>query len=74
MQSVERGAILQTCLKQLSSAHREVLDLVYYHEQSIEEVARITGVPANTVKTRVFYARKRVAELLAARGVERACL
>jgi RNA polymerase sigma-70 factor (ECF subfamily) len=74
MQSVERSAILQTCLKQLSSAHREVLDLVYYHDQSIEEVARITGVPANTVKTRVFYARKRVAELLAARGVERACL
>jgi RNA polymerase sigma-70 factor, ECF subfamily len=74
MQSVERSAILQTCLKQLSSAHREVLDLVYYHDQSIEEVARITGVPANTVKTRVFYARMRVVELLAARGVERACL
>jgi hypothetical protein len=31
-------------------------------------------VPANTVKTRIFYARKRVAELLAARGVEQACL
>jgi RNA polymerase sigma-70 factor (ECF subfamily) len=74
MQSVGRSAILQTCLKQLSRAHREVLDLVYYHDQSIEEVARVTGVPANTVKTRVFHARKRVAELLAARGVEQVCL
>jgi RNA polymerase sigma-70 factor (ECF subfamily) len=74
MQSVERSTILQACLKQLSNAHREVLDLVYYHEQSMEEVARITGVPVNTVKTRVFYARKRVAELLAARGVGRECL
>jgi RNA polymerase sigma-70 factor (ECF subfamily) len=74
MQSTERSAIVQTCLKQLSHAHREVLDLVYYHDQSIEEVARITGVPANTVKTRVFYARKRVAELLVACCVEQACL
>jgi RNA polymerase sigma-70 factor (ECF subfamily) len=73
-QTVERSAILQTCLRQLSSAHREVIDLVYYQEQSIEEVARILGVPQNTVKTRVFYARKRIAELLAAHGVERACL
>jgi RNA polymerase sigma-70 factor (ECF subfamily) len=29
-------------------------------------------VPQNTVKTRMFYARKRIGELLAARGLERA--
>jgi RNA polymerase sigma-70 factor, ECF subfamily len=58
----------------LSSAHRQVIDLVYYHELSIEEIARIIGVPQNTVKTRVFHARKRIAELMAARGVERAYL
>lgn len=73
MQSAERSAILQTCLKQLSNAHREGLDLVYYHDQSIDEVIRITGVPTSTLKTRVFYARKRIAELLAGRGVEQAC-
>lgn len=73
-QKSERGAILQDCLKQLSSAHREVVDLIYYHEQSIEEVARITGVPENTVKTRVFHARKKIAELMAARGLDRAYL
>jgi len=74
MQRADRSAHLQACLKQLSSAHREVIDLVYYHEQSIAEVARIIGVPENTVKTRVFYARKRIAELMAERGVERASL
>jgi DNA-directed RNA polymerase specialized sigma24 family protein len=31
-------------------------------------------VPLNTVKTRMFYARKRIAALLAARGIEQACL
>jgi RNA polymerase sigma-70 factor (ECF subfamily) len=51
-----------------------VLDLIYYHEQSIEDVARIIGVPPGTVKTRAFHARKHVAELMAARGLERASL
>jgi len=74
MQKTDRRAMLQACLSQLSNAHRQVIDLVYYHEQSIEEIARITGVPQNTVKTRVFHARKRIAELMAARGLERAYL
>jgi RNA polymerase sigma-70 factor, ECF subfamily len=68
------SAILRSCLEQLSPAHREVLDLIYYHEQSIANVAQIVGVPQNTVKTRAFHARKRVAQLMAARGIERAWL
>ena len=67
-----RGAVLRQCLTQLSSAHREIIDLVYYHEKSVDEVATITGVPAATVKTRMFYARKRLAELLAAAGIDTA--
>jgi RNA polymerase sigma-70 factor, ECF subfamily len=51
-----------------------VIDLVYYHEQSIDEVAEIIGVTQSTVKTRMFYARKRIAEMMAERGVERAWL
>jgi RNA polymerase sigma-70 factor, ECF subfamily len=70
----KRGAILLDCLKQLSPAHRETLDLIYYHEQSIAEVAQITGVSENTVKTRAFYARKQMAQLMAARGIESAAL
>jgi RNA polymerase sigma-70 factor, ECF subfamily len=74
VQKTERSDLLQECLEQLSLAHREVVDLVYYHEQSIGEVAQIIGVPESTVKTRVFYARKRIAELMAERGIERAWL
>ena len=74
MQHVNRSAIVQSCLKELSSAHREVIDLIYYHGQSIEEVAAIVGIPQNTVKTRAFHARKRVAELMAERGLDRAWL
>ena len=65
----DRSAIVQQCLSQLSTLHREVLDLVYYHEKSVDEVAEIVGVPENTVKTRMFYARKRMQTLLGAAGV-----
>ena len=41
-----------------------MLDLVYYHEKSIEEVSTIIRAPRNTVKTRMFYAGKRLAQLL----------
>ena len=69
MQNRQRSEILQSCLKQLSAAHREIIDLVYYHEKSIEEVSEIIGVPQNTVKTRMFYARKRLGELMEAQGL-----
>ena len=61
---------LRECLAALSLEHWEVLDLVYYHEKSVEEVAEIVGISRNTVKTRLFYARKKLAELLKAAGVE----
>jgi RNA polymerase sigma-70 factor (ECF subfamily) len=65
----DRNIIVQKCLTQLSPAHREVIDLVYYHEKSVEEVAKIVGVPAATVKTRMFYARSKMADLLKDAGV-----
>ncbi len=73
-QENQRGAILRDCLAQLAPAHRQILDLIYYREQSVSEAARIVGAPPNTVKTRAYHARKRVAQLMAARGVERAWL
>jgi RNA polymerase sigma-70 factor, ECF subfamily len=64
-----RNTIVQKCLTQLSPAHREVIDLVYYHEKSVDEVAKIVGVPPATVKTRMFYARSKMADLLKNAGV-----
>jgi RNA polymerase sigma-70 factor (ECF subfamily) len=60
----DTGAVMRKCVEHLSAEHREIIDLVYYHEQSIEEVAQIVGIPANTVKTRMFYARRHLRELL----------
>ena len=71
MQKRQQISMLQECLTQLSPAHREIVDLVYYHGKTIEDVAAIVRVPANTVKTRMFYARKRIGELMAAKGLDR---
>lgn len=71
LEKKDKSALIRTCLTGLSADHREIIDLVYYHEKSVEEVAQIIGIPENTVKTRMFYARKRLAELLKAAGVER---
>jgi RNA polymerase sigma-70 factor (ECF subfamily) len=66
------ATILQQCLTALSPAHREVIDLVYYHGRSIAEVANVTGATLNTVKTRMFHARKRLASLLGTHGLNAA--
>jgi RNA polymerase sigma-70 factor, ECF subfamily len=71
LQKDDKGAAIRACLMKLSAEHREVVDLVYYHEKSLEEVAAITGVPEATVKTRLFYARKKLSELLAGAGIDR---
>jgi RNA polymerase sigma-70 factor (ECF subfamily) len=63
-----RSEVIRKCLSRLSAVQREVIDLVYYHEKSVAEVARIVGVPANTVKTRMFHARQRIGALLHAAG------
>jgi RNA polymerase sigma-70 factor (ECF subfamily) len=69
LQGKRRAEILRRCLTQLTPEHREIIDLVYYHEKSVQEVAEIIGIPGNTVKTRMFYARKKLSELLQLQGI-----
>jgi RNA polymerase sigma-70 factor, ECF subfamily len=59
-----RNETLRQALTKLSTEHKLVIDLVYYHEKSVEEVAQILDVPTATVKTRMFYARKKLAVLI----------
>jgi RNA polymerase sigma-70 factor (ECF subfamily) len=71
LQKKDTGGVLRKAIGALSAEHREVIDLVYYHEKSVEEVAQIVGIPEATVKTRMFYARKRLGELLKQQGLDR---
>src|SRR6266545_4650295 len=64
LQKKNRSELLRDSLASLSPEHGEVIDLVYYHGKSVREVADIVGVAEATVKTRMFYARKKLAELV----------
>jgi len=68
----ETKGILRTCIDKLSPAHREIIDMFYYHEKSVAEVSGMIGIPEATVKSRIFYARKRLARLLVDAGFDAA--
>jgi len=67
----ERDAIVAHCLKSLPPTHRQLIDFFYFQDKSIAEVAKLTGVPANTVKTRMFRARQLMGEFLKEHSVDR---
>lgn len=56
-------------MDQLTEEHREVLKLTYFEDKSVKEAAEILAISENTVKTRMFYARKRLAQLLEKAGI-----
>ncbi len=55
---------IPAALKQLSPDHRQVVELTYFSGFSYREIAEIAGCPVNTVKTRMFHARRRLKVLL----------
>jgi RNA polymerase sigma-70 factor (ECF subfamily) len=61
-------AQLDSALSGLSAEHRAVMELTYYQGYSCREIAEITGCPVATVKTRMFYARRKMKSLLTQRG------
>ena len=56
---------LQRALSGLSADHRAVVDLCYFHGMAYADIAQVVGCPPETVKTRMFYARRRLRLLLA---------
>lgn len=67
----EAGQLIYLALKKLPLKHREVIDLIFIHEMTYEEVAKILDIPINTVKTRIFYAKEKLREILENMGVNR---
>lgn len=68
---LDKGQQIRACMDKLSRDHRTIIDLVYYHEKSIPEIAEILDIPQGTVKTRMFHARRKLGEHLAEAGVDR---
>jgi RNA polymerase sigma factor (sigma-70 family) len=57
--------LLLGAMGELSADHRMVVDLTYFHEMGYREIAEIMDCPVDTVKTRMFHARRRLKDRLA---------
>ena len=64
LQKKDQGELIRRALAKLSPEHSEIIDLVYYHGKSVKEVAEVVDIPEATVKTRMFYARKQLADMV----------
>ncbi|MBD3236860.1 MAG: sigma-70 family RNA polymerase sigma factor [Candidatus Eisenbacteria bacterium] len=66
--------LLHRVLGQLSVEQRSAILLREYHGFTSEEIGQITGVPAATVRTRIFYGLRTVRKILAEQGITSASL
>jgi RNA polymerase sigma-70 factor (ECF subfamily) len=60
----QRQEGVRHCMDKLSSEHRECVHLVFYEGLGLAEVATLQACPENTVKTRLFHARKKLMNCL----------
>ena len=60
----DANSLVRASLDRLNPKHRQVIDLAYYHEHTVRQIAATTGILEGTVKTRLYHARRRLAELL----------
>jgi RNA polymerase sigma factor (sigma-70 family) len=67
----ELATTLNRALLAISAEQRAVVELTYYYGLSYQEIATIVRCPVNTVKTRMFHARRRLRDLLPEMGVSR---
>ena len=65
----ERNEQLARDIGKLSDKHKEVIELVYFRELSIRDISEMLDVSENTVKTRMFYARKHLKAILGDEGL-----
>ena len=61
----KRQFLLKKAMEELSPDHRAVLELTYYQEMGYREIAQIMSCPVDTVKTRMFHARRHLKRRLA---------
>ncbi len=69
-QSHDRAALVRAALAALEGPERELLELAVLQRLPYKDVAEILEIPVGTVKSRVFYALRRLRQRLAALGEE----
>jgi RNA polymerase sigma factor (sigma-70 family) len=62
--SAAESELICAGLAELSPDHRQVIELTYFCGLSYQEIAEVAGCPVNTVKTRMYHARRRLKVLI----------
>lgn len=66
IQSHDQSRVVRRALRELPHEQRKIVELMYFREMSQREIARATGIPLGTVKTRAGLAVRRLRQVLAA--------
>jgi RNA polymerase sigma-70 factor (ECF subfamily) len=61
---LETRSIVLPAVQSLPEKYRVVIHLFYYEDMTIAEICKITGLPMNTVKSRLSRARSKLREIL----------
>lgn len=56
--------LISMALPELSLKHRMVIELSYFLDLSYDEIAEVVSCPVNTVKTRMFHARRQLKDIV----------
>jgi RNA polymerase sigma-70 factor (ECF subfamily) len=60
----QRATQVAVCMEALPDDQRECIHLVFYEDTPLADIALIQGCPENTVKTRLFHARRKMRNCL----------
>ncbi len=63
-QALQEGAALRAAMGRLPADQRAVIELAYFQGMGVREIAGIVGCPPDTVKTRMFHARRKLRQWL----------
>ena len=63
LERLERDDLCASIMASLSSEHRAVIELTYFYGMHYREISQIMGCPENTVKTRMFHARRHMSKV-----------
>lgn len=64
MEVKERVEIIKHAIQELPAADAVLITLYYFETLSMNEISKVMGIPANTIKVRLFRGRKRLAKIL----------
>lgn len=60
----EKSTLIRNCIDKLPEDSSALLTLFYFEELSLEEISKVINIEANTVKVKLFRARKKLAVIL----------